>query len=64
MLLRIRQIYFVHVYKNRLRIFQGDSMNPRFEDGILDFMGGIPDFMDNTNILKWYMEKYTGRILS
>ena len=25
------------------------SVNPRFEAGILDFMDGIPDFMENFN---------------
>ena len=30
----------------RLRIL-GDSVNPRFDGGILEFMDGIPNFMDN-----------------
>ena len=44
-----------------------DSMNPRFEGGILDFTDRIADFMDNftfTFILLRYIEKYTGGILS
>ena len=39
----------IHIQAVNLRGFCA-LVNPTFEGGILDFMDGIPDFMENFNI--------------
>ena len=60
--------FFVRIPERQaanLREFHA-SVSPRFEGRFLDFMDKIPDFMENFSIiiLMWYIEKYTGGILS